>query len=164
MPDDGLRDLLRDHVLDLLDGEGAHAGFERVVAGWPDHLQGVRAEGLPHSGWQLLEHLRLAQRDILDFSRDPGHESPPWPEGYWPPDPAPPTPRAWGNSVLLFREDLEAMRALVADAERDLLEPLPWIDDGPTLLREALLLADHNAYHLGQMVDLRRALGCWPPE
>lgn len=156
--------LLRDHVLAVLDAETAHAGFSRVIAGWPERLQGVRAEGLPHTGWQLLEHLRIAQRDILDYSRDPAHESPPWPEGYWPPEPAPPNPRAWDDGVERFRLDLDAMRELVADPNRDLLEPFPWIEDGPTLLREALLLADHNAYHLGQMVDLRRALGCWPPE
>lgn len=161
MPDDAL---LRDHVLALLDGENAHAGFERAVGGWPDRLQGVRAEGLPHTGWQLLEHLRIAQRDILDYSRDPAYQAPRWPDDYWPPEPEPPAPRAWGESVRLFREDLEAMRALVADPGRDLLEPFSSIDDGPTLLREALLLADHNAYHLGQLVDLRRALGCWPAE
>lgn len=161
MPDDRL---LRDHVLAVLDGESAHAGFSRVIGDWPEELQGVRADGLPHTGWQLLEHLRIAQRDILDYSRDPDHESPRWPEGYWPDDPAPPSPRAWPDSVELFRLDLGAMREMVADPGRDLLEPFPWIADGPTLLREALLLADHNAYHLGQMVDLRRALGCWPPE
>jgi hypothetical protein len=153
--------LLRDHVVALLRSENAHVGFERVIGGWPERLRGVHAEGLPHTGWQLLEHLRLAQVDILDYTRDPEHESPPWPEGYWPPDPAPPNRRAWNASVERFRHDLEAMCALVADPTRDLLEPFPWIEDGPTLLREALLLADHNAYHLGQMVDLRRALGCW---
>jgi hypothetical protein len=153
---------LRDHVLALLDSENAHAGFDSAVDGWPEELRGARPEGLPYSGWQLLEHLRIAQRDILDYSRDPGHESPRWPEGHWPHDPAPPNPRAWGDSVQLFRLDLDAMRALVADPGRDLLEPLPWIEAGPTLLREALLLADHNAYHAGQLVLVRRLLGAWP--
>ena len=153
---------LRDHVLALLDSENAHAGFDSAVDGWPEELRGARPEGLPYSGWQLLEHLRLAQRDILDYSRDSDHVSPPWPEGYWPQSPEPPDPNAWEASVEAFRADLQAMKDLVGDPERDLLEPFPWIDDGPTLLREALLLADHNAYHAGQLVLVRRLLGAWP--
>jgi len=152
---------LRHHLLALLDSENAHAGFGRAIDGWPDGLRGARPHGLPYSGWQLLEHLRLAQRDILDYSRDPDHVSPPWPEGYWPPSPEPPDAAAWEASIEAFRADLQAMNDLVADPGRDLLEPFPWIDDGPTLLREALLLADHNAYHVGQLVLVRRLLGAW---
>jgi hypothetical protein len=152
---------LRDHLVALLASERAHAGFDRAVGGWPEALRGVCPEGLPYSGWQLLEHLRLAQRDILDFCRDPAATSLPWPEGYWPSEPAPPDPGAWEASAAAFRRDLEAMQGLVADPERDLLEPFPWLDDGPTLLHEALLLADHNAYHVGQLVLVRRLLGAW---
>lgn len=152
---------LRAHVLELLDGGHAHVGFERAIEGWPEELQGTAAEGLPYTAWQLLEHLRIAQRDILDYSHDPDHASPPWPEGYWPPSSEPPDPAAWQASVAAFEADLDAMKALVADPERDLLAPFPWSEKGHTLLREALLLADHNAYHVGQLVALRRLLGVW---
>lgn len=152
---------LRDHALELLAGGHAHVGFDRAVDGWPEALRGASAEGLPYTAWQLLEHLRIAQRDIVDYSRSPDHVSPPWPEGYWPPSATPPDPTAWEASVAAFRAELEAMKALMADPERDLLVPFPWSDKGHTLLREALLLADHNAYHVGQLVVLRRVLGVW---
>ena len=109
----------------------------------------------------LLEHMRIAQWDILDFSRNPQYQSLPWPEGYWPKTEAPPSAAAWNKSIRDFRKDLKAMQALVADSETDLYAKLPW-GDGQTILREALLVADHNAYHLGQLVDARRVLGAWP--
>jgi hypothetical protein len=152
---------LRDHVVALLGSRHAHVDFAAAVADFPPALRGVRPAGLPHSAWELLEHLRLAQRDILDFSRDPDHVSPPWPEGYWPPTPEPPSKRAWAASVAAFKADLRAMAALIADPATDLLAVLPW-SERATVLREALLLADHNAYHVGQLVDLRRLLGAWP--
>ena len=155
-------DALREHLLYLLRGGGAHLDFEAAVAGLPAALRGARPAGVPHSPWRLLEHLRLAQWDILEFSRDPDHVSPPWPEGYWP-DSAPPDDRAWDASLAAFRADLEAMKALVADPESDLHTPFPH-GNGQTLLREALLVTDHNAYHLGQLVLVRRLLGAWPEE
>jgi hypothetical protein len=154
---------LRDHLLNLLAGKGAHVDFEKTVAGLPPDLRGAKASGLPHTPWQLLEHLRIAQWDILEFSRDPEHVSPEWPEGYWPATEAPPDDAAWDASLAAFRSDLEAMKTLVADPAADLYTPFPH-GDGQTLLREALLVADHNSYHLGQLVLVRRALGAWPAE
>jgi hypothetical protein len=152
---------LREHVLYLLDGGGAHAKFDEVVADIPPKLLGQKPAGLPHSIWMLLEHLRIAQRDILEFSRNPKHASPKWPEGYWPAAEASPSPAAWSASVKKFRQDLKAMQTLVKDPKTDLFAKIPW-GEGQTVLREALLLADHNAYHLGQMLDVRRLLGAWP--
>ena len=151
---------LREHLLYLLRGGGAHLDFEKAVADLPPELRGVRPVGLPHSPWRLLEHMRIAQWDILEFSRDPRHVSPPFPEGYWPQGDAPPDAAAWDRSVAAFRADLRAMEALVADPTSDLFTPLPH-GQGQTLLREALLVADHNAYHLGQLVLVRRLLGAW---
>ena len=152
---------LREHLLYLLGGGGAHPDFEKAVAGLPPELRGVRPAGLPHSPWRLLEHMRIAQWDILEFSRNPRHVSPEFPEGYWPQGDAPPDAAAWDRSVAAFRADLRAMGDLVADPATDLFAPIPH-GDGQTILREALLVADHNAYHLGQLVVVRRALGAWP--
>ncbi len=152
---------LRQHLLELLNGGSAHAKFEDVVAKIPAKLRGQKAAGLPHSPWMLLEHLRIAQWDILEFSRNRKHKSPAWPEGYWPAPDTTPTPKAWDDSVKQFRADLKAMQDLVANPKTDLFAKIPW-GDGQTILREALLLADHNAYHLAQIVDARRALENWP--
>ena len=154
---------LREHLLYLLRGGGAHLDFDKAVAGLPPELRGVRPAGLPHSPWRLLEHLRIAQWDILEFSRNPRHVSPPFPEGYWPQGDAPPDAAAWDRSVAAFRADLKAMQDLVADPANDLFTPIPH-GQGQTTLREALLVADHNAYHLGQLVVLRRLLGAWREE
>jgi len=154
---------LRDHLVALLQGGHAHATFDATVADLAPKLRGARPAGAPHSPWQLLEHLRLAQEDILEFSRDPKHVSPKWPEGYWPEEPAPPDAKAWDASVAAFRRDLKAMEKLVADPESDLFTPFPW-GDGQTLLRETLLIVDHNAYHLGQLVLVRRLVGGWKEE
>jgi hypothetical protein len=151
---------LREHVLYLLDGGGAHAKFDEVVKDWPEQARGVKPNGLPHSAWMLLDHLRLAQWDILEFSRNPKHQSPKWPEGYWPRAGSPPDATAWNKSIQQFRKDLKAMEDLVVNPKTDLYAPLAW-GDGQTVLREALLLADHNAYHVGQLVDVRRLLGVW---
>ena len=151
---------LRDHLLYLLRGGGAHLDFEAAVADLPANLRGAKPAGLPHTPWRLLEHLRLAQWDILEFCRNPKHVSPDFPGGYWPRGDAPPDADAWDRSVGAFRADLRAMQDMVADASSDLFAPIPH-GQGQTLLREALLVADHNAYHLGQLVVVRRLLGAW---
>jgi hypothetical protein len=152
---------LRKHLLELLAGGSAHAKFDDVIKGLPPKLRGAKPANFPHTAWMLLEHLRLAQRDILDFSRNPKHVSPPWPSGYWPKTEAPPNAAAWNKSIQQFRRDLKAMQALVANRKTDLFARIPW-GDGQTILREALLVADHNAYHVGQLVLLRRLLDAWP--
>ena len=151
---------LREHVLELLAGDGAHQSFEASVKDMPAALRGKKPDGVPHSPWELLEHLRLAQWDILEFSRNASHVSPEFPAGYWPSTPAPPNDKAWNDSIEAFRADLAAMAALVANESTDLFAKIPH-GSGQTILREALLLADHNAYHLGQFVLLRRLLGVW---
>jgi hypothetical protein len=154
---------LREHVDYLLAGGGAHLDFDKAVAGLPPELRGVPAPNTPHTAWRLVEHLRIAQWDILEFSRNPKHVSPDWPAGYWPAGDAPPDPTAWDRTVAAFRADLAAMRALVNDPTTDLFARIPH-GDGQTVLREALLVADHNAYHLGQLVTVRRLLGAWHAE
>ena len=157
-----MNDPLRQHLIDLLTGRNAHLDFDSTLKALPPELRGVKPEGQPHTIWRLVEHLRIAQWDILEFSRSAEHASPAWPEGYWPPSQAPPGDEAWEGSVEAFRRDLLAMCDLVRDPANDLFAELPW-GDGQTLLREALLVADHNAYHLGQIVTLRSLLGDWPP-
>jgi DinB superfamily len=151
---------LRQHVLYLLEDGGAHAKFEDVIAGLPPQLRGKKVDGLPYTAWMLLEHMRIAQSDILEFSRNQKHVSPTWPKGYWPETDAPASAAAWNKSVESFRKDLAAMVTLVKNPKTDLFARIPW-GDGQTILREALLVADHNAYHLGQLVTLRRLLGAW---
>jgi hypothetical protein len=151
---------LREHLLYVLQGGGAHLDFEKAVADLAAELRGAKPAGQPHTPWRLLEHLRIAQWDILRFSIDPHHVSPSFPEGYWPQGDAPPDAAAWDRSVEAFRADLRAMQELVADPATDLFRPLPH-GQGQTVLREALLVADHNAYHLGQLVLVRRLLAAW---
>jgi hypothetical protein len=151
---------LREHVLYLLGGGGAHLSFDQAVAGLTPKLRGQRAPGVPYTAWRLVEHMRIAQWDILEFSRDPKHISPEFPKGYWPSGDAPPNAAAWERSLAAFRSDLAAMARLVKDPASDLFMPFPH-GNGQTLLREALLIADHNAYHIGQLVILRRLLGAW---
>jgi hypothetical protein len=151
---------LREELVKLLAGGHAHADFDQAVEDFPAELRGVRPQDAPHSAWELLEHLRIAQWDMLEFSRNPEHESPQWPGGYWPASPEPPAPDAWNKGVAAFRADLEAMRKLVNDSQSDLFKPFAH-GEGQTLLHEALQLADHNAYHLGEFVFLRRLLGIW---
>lgn len=151
---------LRKHLHDLLSGGNAHAKFEDVVKDVPAKFRGMKTANFPHSPWMLLEHLRIAQRDILEFSRNPKHVSPSWPSGYWPETEAPPDAIAWNTSIDEFEHDMTAMQDLVANPKTDLFARIPW-GDGQTILREALLVADHNAYHLGQLVDVLRLLGAW---
>jgi hypothetical protein len=156
----GQRNRLRAHLLELLGGGNAHLDFDKAISGLPPELRGAKPPGLPHTPWRLLEHMRIAQWDILRFSIDPHHVSPEFPDGYWPAGDAPPDADAWERSVSAFHADLKAMMDLVADPGTDLYAPFPH-GQGQTLLREALLVADHNAYHLGQLVTVRRLLGAW---
>ena len=151
---------LRLQLIELLGGGGAHAKFDDVIKDLPPKLRGARPAKFPHSPWMLLEHLRLAQWDILEFSRNAKHGSPEWPGGYWPKTEGPPNAAAWNRSIQQFRRDLKAMQNLVANRKTDLFARIPW-GDGQTILREALLVADHNAYHVAQLVDVRRLLGAW---
>ncbi len=151
---------LRQHLLELINGGHAHVDFDTAVRGLSPALRGKRPKGADHSPWEILEHLRIAQWDILEFSRDAGHESPDWPSGYWPATPTPPDAKAWDKSVRAFRRDLTTMCDLVKNPATDLYAPIPH-GSGQTILREALLVADHNAYHLGQLVLIRRLLGAW---
>lgn len=152
--------LLRQHVVNLLKGGEAHADFDAATANLPGDLRGERPKGADHSPWELVEHLRIAQWDILEYSRDPKHKSPEFPAGYWPKSPAPPSEEAWEQSLKAFRKDLKALSDLVSSESTDLLAPIPHAKDH-TILREALLAADHNAYHIGQLVLVRRLLGAW---
>jgi hypothetical protein len=151
---------LRKELDRLLSGKGAHVDFDTAVADFPLKLRGVRPEGAAHSAWETLEHLRIAQWDMLEFSRDAKHVSPEWPSGYWPEKAEPTNAGAWDESVKAFQRDLAALRKLVADPKTDLFTPLAH-GEGQTLLREAMQVADHNAYHVGELVLLRRILGAW---
>ena len=152
--------VLREHIKNLLTLGNAHVTFDDAVKGLAPELRGKRPKGAEHSPWEILEHLRIAQSDILEFSRDAGHKSPEWPSGYWPKTAAPPDEKAWEKSVRAFRKDLKELCALVTDESRDIFAKIPH-GDGQTILREALLAADHNAYHVGQLVLVRRLLGAW---
>ncbi len=151
---------LREHLLGLLEGKSAHVDFAASMKGFPRELRGKRPKRADHSPWELLEHLRIAQWDILEFMRNPKHESPEWPGGYWPKTKAPPEEKAWRQSVKKFQQDQAALARLVKDERTDLFQEIPH-GNGQTILREVLLVADHNAYHLGQMVLLRKLLGAW---
>lgn len=154
-------DLLRAPIARMLDWEDAHAGFDRVVGGLPRELQGQVPHGLPYSPWRLLEHIRLTQWDILEFCRNPDYKELDWPDDYWPRSPTPPSASAWEKSVKAFRQDREALKRLALDPSVSLSATVP-AGDGQTYLRELLLVADHTAYHLGELVVVRRALGAWP--
>ena len=148
---------LRQQLIDATRGINAHIDFDSAVQDFPVELRGAKPPGGPHSAWQLLEHMRIAQWDILEFSRNPKHKSPPWPEGYWPATTAPPTKGAWDKSIRAFQEDARQLADLIHDTEQDLLAPFQH-GDGQTLLREALLVANHNSYHLGQLMFVKKML------
>jgi len=150
-------DELRKHLIDLLDMKGAHVDFDSTVRKFPVKLRGAKPKGLPHTAWELLEHLRIAQWDILEFSRDAKHVSPAWPDGYWPDSLKQPSEAAWQKSVKQFKHDLEEMKTLISDPKSDLFALIAH-GDGQTLMREALLIADHNSYHLGQLMLVRKML------
>ena len=151
---------LREHLVNLLTAGHAHATFDQAVKGLPVELRGKVARGAEHTPWQLLEHLRIAQWDILEFSRNAKYQAPKWPDDYWPKSKAPADDKAWEKSVRAFRKDLKQLVALVEDPKTDLFAKIPH-GEGQTILREALLVADHNAYHVGQLVLVRRLLGAW---
>lgn len=148
---------LRKHLADLLRMKGAHVNLEAAVSDFPVAMRGVKPPGAPHTAWHLLEHMRMAQEDILDFSRNPKYREKKFPDDYWPATETPPSEHAWENSIERFQADLKEMQDLVADTKLDLLAKIPH-GTNQTLLREALLVADHNAYHLGQLVFLRKTL------
>jgi hypothetical protein len=151
---------LREQLVKLLDGGQAHVEWRDAVADMPENLRGAKPQGAPHTAWQLLEHMRIAQLDILEFSRDAKHVSPQFPEGYWPAAEAPPSAEEWEKSMKAFGRDLEEMKKLVSDPKTNLFGRIPH-GKGQTILREALLAADHNAYHLGQLVLVRKMLAAW---
>lgn len=144
----------------FLDGRQAHVDFDNALKDLPAKLRGAKPDGIVHSVWELLEHIRLAQNDILEFIRDADYESPPWPEGYWPKAASPPSPSAWNKSIKSFKADLEALREIARDPKTDLFSPIPH-GTGQTIFREIVLVVDHNAYHLGQLVLVRKVLGAW---
>ena len=152
--------LLRKHLIKLLTGSEAHADFDSAVKDFPLELRGKTPQGAEHSPWQLLEHLRMAQWDILDFSRNANYKTLNWPDDYWPKSPEPPNDKAWEHSIRQFHADRKALCELVEDTSTDLFAKIPH-GDGQTILRQALLTADHNAYHVGQLILVRRLLGAW---
>lgn len=151
---------LRAQLARLLDWEDAHLSFDAAVEGVPPKLRGAAPAGLPYSPWQLIEHLRLTQHDILDFCRNPNYRELHWPDDYWPASAAPPKPADWDESIAQFRRDRAALQSLASDSKIDLFAQISH-GSGQTYLRELLLVADHSAYHLGQLVTVRRALGAW---
>lgn len=154
-------DPLREHLARVLAWEDAHVDFSAAVAKLPASLRGVRPADLPYSPWRLVEHLRITQHDILDFCRNPAYRQPAWPDDYWPPSDAPPSADAWTESVRAFERDRTALQALARDPDLDLLATIPH-GEGQTYLRELLLAADHAAYHVGELIVVRRLLGSWP--
>jgi uncharacterized damage-inducible protein DinB len=156
-----MNDPVRKQVIKLLAGGQAHVTLDDALKNFPAKHRGVKPKAVPHTAWQILEHLRIAQSDILEFSRNPRHVSPRWPDDYWPTSGKPPSEAAWKKSIAAIRRDLSAMQRLVANPKTDLLAKIPH-GTGQNILREALLIADHNAYHIGQLVLLRRLLGSWP--
>ena len=153
---------LRTQLIALLEGGQAHATFADAVADFPAELRGAVPKGLPYSAWQIVEHIRIAQRDMLDFSAPPtgGYQPMEWPAAYWPKETAPGDAGGWERSVAAVEADCEKFKALLVKPGADLAKPFQW-GTGQNLLREALLIADHNAYHIGELIVLRRLLGCW---
>jgi hypothetical protein len=152
---------IRDSLSKALAWHEAHATFDAAVEGLPPRLRGRRPDGFPHSPWELVEHIRLAQHDLLDFCRNPRYKAPAWPADYWPAKPAPPSPAAWTKSIKSYRRDRSALKAFFENPSRQLEAKIPH-GDGQTYLREILLLIDHSSYHVGQLVTVRQALGAWP--
>jgi hypothetical protein len=151
---------LRKQLAHMLDWHEAHAGFDAAIDGIPPKLRGSTPAGFPHSPWQILEHLRIAQHDILDFCLNPAYKEMKWPDDYWPPKPAPPSASAWDEAVAAYRKDRDGMKKIAMDSTIDLNARIPH-GSGQTYLREVLLVADHAAYHIGQLVLVRRLLGIW---
>jgi len=155
-----MNDPVREQVVKLLQGGQAHLTFDEAIKNFPAKFRGVKPKGAPHSAWQLVEHIRIAVWDILEFSRNSKHVSPSWPDGYWPKTEKPPSAAAWSKSIASIKKDMEALQKLVQEEDTDLYAKIPH-GTGQNILREALLVADHNAYHIGQLLLLRRLLGAW---
>ena len=155
-----MNDPVREQVLGLLRGGHAHLTFDDVIKNFPSKLRGVKPRGAPHTAWQLLEHMRIALWDILEFSVDPKHVSPPWPQGYWPKSDKPPSDAAWKKSVASIKKDMSRAQKLIENPKTDLYAKFPH-GTGQNMLRQALLIADHNSYHIGQLMLLRRLVGAW---
>ena len=155
-----MTDPLREQIARFLDFEEAHVGFDRAVKGIAPRYRGIVPNGMPHSAWQLLEHLRIAQADILEFCRSARYKEKKWPDDYWPPSPKPPSDAAWTRSIAAFRRDRTALQRLARSPKIDLFAAVAH-GTGQTYLRELLLVADHTAYHVGQLVSVRQALGIW---
>lgn len=152
--------IMRQHLIYFLKGRLAHPTFEKAVADLPFKYRGMKTGAIPYSIWQLVEHLRIAQWDIVEFSRNPGHISPDWPEGYWTKDLAPQNEQNWTQSLKAVKTDQENMIDLISNPDNDLIKPFPH-GDGQNLMREAMLIVDHNAYHIGQIILIRKLLGIW---
>ena len=148
---------LRAQLVDAIRGHQAHVDFDSAVADFPVEARSQKPGNAPHTPWQLLEHMRIAQHDILEFSCNPNHKSPKWPDEYWPKSDAPPDTKAWDEAVRRFQSDARELNQFVQDLQNDLFQPIPG-GDGQTLLREALLVAAHNSYHLGQLVFLKKMI------
>ena len=151
---------MREQLAAALDWGDAHADFARAVQNFPPDLRGRRIRGLPYSAWQIVEHLRIAQQDLLEFATNPKYREKSWPADYWPKEPAPPNARAWNASIAAFRKDRAALKRLATDPKVRLAAKIPH-GSGQTYLREILLALDHNAYHVGELIVLRRLLGAW---
>jgi len=153
--------ILGDQLANLLNGGNAHLDLSTAFADIPTEYYGRRIPESPHTLWRLLEHIRLCQWDILEYCQNPNHISPEFPDGYWPKGDGPSSPSEWDESLKSLKKDLDVLTTLVKDPRTDLFATLPGTD-GHNVLREVLIVADHNAYHLGQVVELRRFLGIWP--
>jgi hypothetical protein len=152
--------VVREHLLDLLHGGHAHMSFDAAVAEFPSTQINARPPHVPYTPWHLLEHLRIAQWDILEFIRNPAHVSPPWPEGYWPARETHADAQAWARTIAAFQADLRALQELIADPATDLAAPLSHAPEY-TILREIMVVADHNAYHIGEFAILRQVMESW---
>lgn len=155
-----MNDPLRQFLAKTLDWQETHARFDSAIADLPPDLRGERPAGSPHSVWDLVEHIRRTQRDILDFCRDENYEEKTWPDDYWPPTPGPASTAEWTDCIAEYHADLDALKALVLDEHFDLFARVPW-GSGQTNIREVVLVVDHTAYHVGQIVLVRRLLGAW---
>ncbi|WP_420151341.1 DinB family protein [Spirosoma sp.] len=152
--------ILRQQLIDLLTSTNAHQPFDAAINDLPAELRHVKPKGVPYSIWQLVDHIRIVQWDILEFSRDASHQSPPWPSGYWPQEAGPADETEWQQALTQIRRDRDAFITLLNDPQRDLYEPFEH-GEGQNLLREALLIADHTAYHIGEIIIIRRLLNAW---
>ena len=153
-----MEDVIRKQLISTLEGKGSHIPFSKAIHKFPFDLAGKKVRNLDHTAWSLIFHIGIAQRDILEFSRKPDHESPAYPKGYWPTSMKPDSPQEWKKTIQEIAADLGEMIALIRDPKNDLFAPFPW-GDGQTLFREAIILAGHNSYHIGQLIDIRQLLG-----